>query len=96
MSLAVGGWRGPVINSTGGKDHWTFTSAMMIGPGVRGGLTVGGYDDAYLGRAIDPATGQPVSGSGGLLASSANFGATLLALADIDPGADAPVTAILA
>ena len=86
--------RGPVINSTGGKDHWTFTSAMMIGPGVRGGLTVGGYDDSYLGRAIDPATGQPVSG--GLLASSANFGATLLALADIDPGADAPVAAILA
>ena len=86
--------RAPAINPTGGKDHWTFTSAMLIGPGVRGGLTVGGFDDSFLGRPIDLASGQP--SDSGTLASSANFGATLLALADIDPGPDQPVTAILA
>ena len=34
--------RTPWYNSTGGKDHWSVTSMMMIGPDINGGRVVGG------------------------------------------------------
>lgn len=83
--------RGPTMNSTGGKDHWTFTSAMLIGPGVRGGQVLGAYDDTLLGRPMDLESGEP--SDNGTLLSSENFGATLLAMADIDPGEAGPILA---
>jgi uncharacterized protein (DUF1501 family) len=76
--------RHPQINSGGGRDHWTFTSALLIGSGIRGGQTIGGYDDNYLGRPIDLATGEADDGGDSLVPG--HLGATLLALADIDPG----------
>lgn len=85
--------RSPGLNNNGGKDHWTFTSALLIGPGVRGGTVVGGYDDNFMGQAIDPSTGE-VREDGTLL-SSENFGATLLALAGLDPGEHTPIEACL-
>jgi uncharacterized protein (DUF1501 family) len=75
--------RGPVLNATNGKDHWTFTSMMMLGPGVKGGQVLGGYDADFVGLPVDTASGMP-SESGTLL-SSGNIGNTLLALADVDP-----------
>lgn len=86
--------RTPKLNTSGGKDHWTFTSAMFIGPGVRGGQVVGAYDDTLVGRPVDVATGQPADD--GLALSSSNLGATLLALAGLDPGDEAPIDAVLA
>lgn len=62
--------RTPWLTATGGKDHWPFTSLMLMGPGVAGGQVLGGYDaDLY--------------GTGGLGVEA--LGATLLALCDVDP-----------
>ncbi len=76
--------RSPQLNVTGGKDHWTFTSAMLIGAGVSGGRVIGGYDDQLLGRSVNLASGELTDSGTGLTAG--NLGATLLAMADIDPG----------
>lgn len=89
--------RGPQLNTWGGKDHFTFTSAMLVGSGVRGGRVIGGGDEFGLGRPVDLASGDVTDGGTPLLA--AHLGATLLALGDVDPaqeidGAD-PITAML-
>lgn len=76
--------RAPTMNTTGGKDHWTFTSAMLIGAGVRGGQVVGSYDEHLQGGGIDLATG----GEGDTLLTTSHLGATLLAMADLDPGGE--------
>lgn len=88
--------RHPTLNAGGGKDHWTFTSAMLIGSGVRGGQTIGTLDNNAQGRPVDLGSGA-VSDSGELLLP-AHLGATLLTLADIDPaeyGAGSPLLAAL-
>ncbi len=88
--------RTPRINSNGGKDHWTYTSALLIGAGLRSGV-VGGYDDSLLGQPMDLDSGELFGG--GTLISSENLGATLLAMAELDPamGTGAPpIRALLA
>lgn len=75
--------RHPKINYIGGKDHWPVTSMMIIG-GVDGGRTVGAYTDMITSHPIDPISGQPFANGEKLTA--AHIGATLLALADTDPG----------
>lgn len=84
--------RAPVINATGGKDHWTFTSAIFIGAGVQGGRVVGGYDQDLCGKSIDLESGE--ESANGTLLSSSHVGATILALAGLEGEAD-PITAIL-
>lgn len=86
--------RTPKLNPSGGKDHWTFTSAMFVGPAVRGGQVVGGFDDTLVGQPLDPVTGE--LRSDGIVATSENLGATLLAMAGLDPGDSAPIEALLA
>ncbi len=86
--------RTPRENEGGGRDHWTFTSAMFLGAGVKGGQVVGGYDTSGFGAGLDYTTGEVYEGGPGIMA--ANFGATVLALGDVDPGENAPVTAVLA
>lgn len=84
--------REPTPNSNGGKDHWTYTSAMFLGARVAGGQTLGGWDEDCIGLPIDPSTGGP----GELKMASLDFGATVLALAGLDPPAGSvPVTAVL-
>ncbi|MCB9797917.1 MAG: DUF1501 domain-containing protein [Alphaproteobacteria bacterium] len=75
--------RAPQLNPVGGKDHWTFTSAMLIGPGVSGGRVIGGLDEDGLGRRVDLPSGE--LSEGGTLLTSAHLGATLLALGGLDP-----------
>ena len=76
--------RSPKLNGQAGKDHWTYTSALVIGGGVRGGQVVGAYADDVTGEPIDFATGEiTASGKG---PDHRDFGATLLALGDVDPG----------
>lgn len=88
--------RTPALNGLNGKDHWPYTSVMLLGAGISGGRTLGGYDDLYYGRPIDPNTGE-LGGSAVLSAES--VGATLLLLAGLDPGealpAVAPIRAVL-
>ncbi|MSQ01889.1 MAG: DUF1501 domain-containing protein [Myxococcales bacterium] len=67
--------RTPKRNAAGGKDHWTWTSAMLIGSGIAGGQTIGAWNEDL--------TGVPLAGKTIL---PGHIGATLLALADVDPG----------
>jgi uncharacterized protein (DUF1501 family) len=75
--------RYPLLNGDGGKDHWTWTSAMLLGSGVAGGRAVGGYDDLCRGRRLDLASGEATDAGVPLLAG--NLGATLLTLGGVDP-----------
>lgn len=84
--------RAPTVNTTGGKDHWTFTSAMLIGAGIRGGQVVGNYNSYFQGDGVDLASGLP----GETLLSAEHLGATLLALGDLDPGLTDPIAAVIA
>lgn len=89
--------RTPKRNGNAGRDHWPFTSALVIGPGIDGGRTVGGYDDGYTGAGVDLASGEANPKAQAL--TMANFGGTLLALGGVDPagvidGGD-PVTGVL-
>lgn len=88
--------RAPTLNLYGGKDHWTFSSAMLMGAGIRGGQALGALDEQARGGKIDLSTGQ-ASASGVTLAAQ-NLGATLLALGDVDPGRylqAGPLTAVM-
>lgn len=80
--------RGPRLNTWGGKDHFTFTSAMLMGSGVRGGLSIGGGDDYGVGRKIDLTTGDFTDD--GTAVQASHLGATILALGDIDPAQELP------
>ncbi len=75
--------RAPGRNGLDGKDHWPYTSIMMVGAGLTGDRVVGGFDAAYHGERVDPASGD-VAASAPVLSAQA-IGATLLALADVDP-----------
>lgn len=90
--------RTPLLNGFIGKDHWPFTSAMLIGPRLTGDRVIGAYNENYYGLNIDNASGE--TSEAGAVLSPESIGATLLAMADIDPtpyvsGVD-PVTGILA
>ena len=86
--------RTPQLNAADGKDHWPYTSALVMGPGVAGGRVYGGFDEFYYGRTIDPASGD-VTEDGALLSAEV-LGATLLALADIDPEEHTPGVDVIA
>lgn len=75
--------RTPQRSASGGKDHWTWTSAMLIGSGVQGGKTIGTWNDDLSGSAVDLASGETTSE--GVVLGPGHLGATILALADIDP-----------
>ena len=88
--------RFPQLNSREGKEHWTFTSALLLGAGIRGGQTLGAYDDYCFGKKVALSTGE-ISNTGTELVPS-HLGATLLTLAGIDPMTytdSSPIDAIL-
>jgi len=87
----------PKLNSRLGKEHWTYTSAMLIGAGVSGGQVVGGYDSEVMGQRVDTVSGEVFSSGVGL--DPGHIGATLFALADIDPAEhldEDPILAVIA
>ena len=75
--------RAPWKNAYDGKDHWTWTSAMLLGGGIQGNRVIGGVDGALVGLPVDLHTGAP--SAGGTRLTSAHLGASLLALGDVDP-----------
>lgn len=75
--------RTPRFNVTAGKDHWPFTSALVIGGGVAGGRTYGGTDDGLVGQPVDLATGAMAHGGVSLLAE--NLVAGVLELVGVEP-----------
>ena len=76
--------RSPVFNTYGGRDHWTFTSALLMGAGVRGNQSIGGLDSKAIGRPIALETGEMTDS--GVMLLPQHLGATLLALGDVDYG----------
>ena len=75
--------RHPALNAWEGRDHWTVTSTVLIGPAVQGGRAVGAVSDQGKGEPVDLETADLTDGGTSLTA--AHLGATLLAMADIDP-----------
>ncbi len=76
--------RTPRLNAAQGKDHWPHTSALLVGPRLHGSRVVGAFDDYYYGRGVDPSTAEVDDGAPEVTAET--LGATLLAMADVDPG----------
>jgi uncharacterized protein (DUF1501 family) len=77
--------RHPQINAREGREHWTWTSALVAGGGIVGGQTLGGWTADMTGQPLDPSTG--LVREGGETLSASHLGATLLALGDVDPTA---------
>ena len=87
--------RTPALNAANGKDHWPSTSALMLGAGITSGRVIGGHDETFGGRAIDPRTGA--LDAAGVVPTAQMLGASLLALGDVDPEAwdrEAPTLAL--
>ena len=76
--------RTPQLNTADGKDHWPYTSVLLVGAGLAGGRVIGGLDSNYYGLPLDPVTGE--ASDDGNVPGVTDLGATLLALADVDPG----------
>ena len=74
--------RTPAFNGTGGRDHWPYTSMMLLGPGVAGGRVFGGYTSLYTGVGVG-SDGGPDPSQPGISAEA--LGATLLTLGGVDP-----------
>jgi len=89
--------RTPALNNGEGKDHWPYTSALVMGPGLTGGRVIGATDEFYYGERIDMETGDLYRNGQDLTVG--NLGATLLAVAGVDPGdylpGVAPITGVL-
>jgi len=48
--------RTPWYNETNGKDHWSITSMMFLGAGIRGGRVIGATDPRQSALSVDPAS----------------------------------------
>ena len=89
--------RHPTINIQNGRDHWTYTSALLIGAGIDGGRSIGGIDEYAIGEPVDLATGE-ISDAGTSLLPE-HLGSTLFTLGGLDGEAltgVSPLSAVLA
>ena len=75
--------RTPVLNPGNGKDHWPYTSAMLIGGGISGGRLIGGTDDAMAAQGMDRESGEV--GEGLAAPTSADLVGGVLQHLDLDP-----------
>lgn len=75
--------RTPSLNGSGGKDHWPYGSALVVGAGVQGNRVLGSTDAGLVAHTIDLSTGEP-SASGTLLGCE-HLGLALLRLGGVDP-----------
>ena len=80
--------RSPMLNGGGGKDHWPYNSALVVGSGVNGNRMLGRTDEGLIAMPIDFKTGAP-SDSGDMLGAE-HVGAALLKLGGIDPESHLP------
>lgn len=82
--------RTPAYNLSGGRDHWPYTTTMLIGPGLAGGTALGGWNSSFQGVGV-LSDGSPNPAQLGI--SAQQLGATLLWLGGVDstewlPGVD--------
>lgn len=79
--------RAPQLNAQGGKGPWPFTSALLWGPGIRGGTVAGLSDAVVRGLPVNPTFGG--QGDGAIPLTMANI------MAGIYLKTDVPVTLAL-
>jgi len=48
--------RTPWYNDGNGKDHWSITSVMLMGAGIKGGRVIGATDAEFKARTVNPST----------------------------------------
>ncbi|MFT4980061.1 MAG: hypothetical protein ACI8S6_005973 [Myxococcota bacterium] len=80
--------RTPMLNGSGGKDHWPYNSALVVGSGVQGNRMIGKTDDSLVAEPINFQTGLR-SDTGEMLGAE-HLGAALLKLGGIDPESHLP------
>jgi hypothetical protein len=76
--------RFPKLNVARGKDHWPENSWILLGRGIRPGLTVGATDKQFRGVPIGYSDGSPDAADRRPLDADALF-ATVLRIAGADP-----------
>ena len=74
--------RSPQLNSDLGKDHWPYSSAMIISPKILSSRSIGGYDENFMGIPIDSVSGDIFLQ--GEAISSASLGASILEMMGVD------------
>jgi hypothetical protein len=74
--------RAPQNNSDLGKDHWPYSSALVVGSKNSGGRSFGGYNSEFVGESIDLSTGLP--STSGEVITAGHFGSTLLGMMGVD------------
>jgi hypothetical protein len=84
--------RTPTYNIDFGRDHWSYTSMLLFGPGLDSGRVVGAYDDSFYGKKIFPSGEVDEAGDSGesMDMHAATIGATLMTMVDIDPAEFVP------
>ena len=82
VMLSEMGRTGP-LNAALGKDHWPWTSMLLMGPGITGNRVIGRFALGFRGVPIDQATGDELEEGDPMAAAS--IGAGLLELAGVDP-----------
>jgi hypothetical protein len=75
--------RTPRFNGSMGRDHWPYTSMLLLGSGVRGNAVVGETDEGFLANPVDFATGR--ASAGGDVIGTEHVGTALLKLGGLDP-----------
>jgi uncharacterized protein (DUF1501 family) len=76
--------RTPVLNNQLGKDHWPYTSAMLVGADIQGGQIFGVTNEALVWQSISLSTGA--ASSSGETLTAAHFVAGVLQSFGLDPG----------
>jgi hypothetical protein len=51
--------RTPRYNDGNGKDHWSITSLLLMGPGIQGNRVIGSTDDGFRAIPVNPTTLAP-------------------------------------
>lgn len=91
--------RTPKLNNSNGKDHWPYTSVLLVGGGIKGAQVVGATDEFQNGEKVNMQTGQ--LDPNGEIITAGSLGWSLLSIAGVDPALflppdTTPLTAILA
>jgi len=87
--------RTPLVNATGGKDHWPNTSALLIGGGLAGGRTLGASStDTLDALPVHLESGQADPSSDTVI-TYGRFAAGVLHAAGVDPSEHLPGEEVL-
>ncbi len=75
--------RTPRFNGARGRDHWPYTSMLVLGAGIRGNRVIGATDPGLIAEPTDLVTGE--QRASGAIIGTENVGTALLKLGGLDP-----------